>query len=426
MTSKIILKKSSVANRVPVTDVQDSVNGLTYGELALNYADGILYYKTSSNTIAEISGGAVDSVAGKTGAVTLTSTDVGLGNVENKSSITIRGEITSGNITTALGFTPYNVTNPSGYTNNTGTVTGVSGTAPIVSSGGTTPAISMAAASSGVNGYMTGAYATKLDGIATGATNVTNNNQLTNGAGYITGYNESDTLATVTGRGASTTIASTFSGGLTVGGFLKVSSGGYGNQFIITPGTTSNDGVTLESRWEDENTFNGWGPIIFKNGSGELVKMDINSGLEVYAGGSFTGNLTVAGNQVLDAGNYNSYALPLSGGTVSSTRINPRVSSQLTAPSISPTIELFDQYNQTDQSEALTINQPAYNPVDGNKLLFRIFTTATASAITWDATYTAIGVTLPTTTVTNKTIYVGCIYNEAATRWDVVAVTTQA
>jgi hypothetical protein len=87
---------------------------------------------------------------------------------------------------------------------------------------------------------------------------------------------------------------------------------------------------------------------------------------------------------------------------------------------------LFDQYNQTDQSEALTINQPAYNPVDGNKLLFRIFTTATASAITWDATYTAIGVTLPTTTVTNKTIYVGCIYNEAATRWDVVAVTTQA
>jgi hypothetical protein len=44
----------------------------------------------------------------------------------------------------------------------------------------------MAAASSGVNGYMTGAYATKLDGVATGATNVTNTNQLTNGAGYIT------------------------------------------------------------------------------------------------------------------------------------------------------------------------------------------------------------------------------------------------
>jgi len=33
----------------------------------------------------------------------------------------------------------------------------------------------------------------------------TNNNQLTNGAGYITGYTETDTLATVTGRGATTT-----------------------------------------------------------------------------------------------------------------------------------------------------------------------------------------------------------------------------
>ena len=48
----------------------------------------------------------------------------------------------------------------------------------------------------------------------TGATNanyITNNNQLTNGAGYITGYTEVDTLATVTGRGASTSTAVTFS-----------------------------------------------------------------------------------------------------------------------------------------------------------------------------------------------------------------------
>lgn len=33
---------------------------------------------------------------------------IGLGNVENKSSATIRGEITSGNVTTALGYTPEN------------------------------------------------------------------------------------------------------------------------------------------------------------------------------------------------------------------------------------------------------------------------------------------------------------------------------
>lgn len=48
----------------------------------------------------------------------------------------------------------------------------------------------------------TTALKNKLDGIATGATNVTNNNQLTNGAGYLTA--ESDTLETVIARGATT------------------------------------------------------------------------------------------------------------------------------------------------------------------------------------------------------------------------------
>lgn len=38
--------------------------------------------------------------------------------------------ITSGNVTTALGYTPYNATNPAGYTSNTGTVTSVALTTP--------------------------------------------------------------------------------------------------------------------------------------------------------------------------------------------------------------------------------------------------------------------------------------------------------
>ena len=68
--------------------------------------------------------------------VTLANSDVGLGNVENKSSATIRGELTSSNVTTALGFTPYNATNPDGYTTNTGTVTSVQvqATSPLASS----------------------------------------------------------------------------------------------------------------------------------------------------------------------------------------------------------------------------------------------------------------------------------------------------
>ena len=46
-----------------------------------------------------------------------------------------------------------------------GTVTAVTGSAPVASSGGTTPAISMLSATAARNGYMTLTYAGKLDGI---------------------------------------------------------------------------------------------------------------------------------------------------------------------------------------------------------------------------------------------------------------------
>lgn len=64
----------------------------------------------------------------------------------------------------ALGFTPYNATNPAGYTSNVGTVTGVTGTAPVVSSGGVSPAISMAQATSLVDGYLKAADWTAFNG----------------------------------------------------------------------------------------------------------------------------------------------------------------------------------------------------------------------------------------------------------------------
>ena len=98
----------------------------------------------SSGQVLKVSGGipawanesgAVSSVAGKTGVVTLDKNDVGLSNVAN-----------------------------------TAQVTSVTGTAPIVSSGGTTPAISISAATTSAAGSMSSADKTKLDGIASGAT----------------------------------------------------------------------------------------------------------------------------------------------------------------------------------------------------------------------------------------------------------------
>ena len=125
-----LLFNGTAWQKIDQTNLVTSVNGQT-GAVSLtttNISEGTNLYYTNARASAAAP---VQSVAGKTGTVTLTNTDVGLGNVENKSSATIRGEITSSNVTTALGYTPYNATNPAGYTNNTGTVTSVGGTGTV-------------------------------------------------------------------------------------------------------------------------------------------------------------------------------------------------------------------------------------------------------------------------------------------------------
>ena len=87
MPSTILLKRSSTASSVP------AAASLQPGELAVNLADQRLYSKTAGGTVVQ----------------------VGFGN------------LTSGMVTTALGFTPYNSTNPSGYITASGSITGSSG-----------------------------------------------------------------------------------------------------------------------------------------------------------------------------------------------------------------------------------------------------------------------------------------------------------
>ena len=101
----------------------DSVNGRT-GAVLLNSADvGLANVDNTSDASKPVSAAqaaadaAVLSSANATTAAHAGRTDnphnvsaaqLGLGSVENKSSATIRGEITGGNVTTALGYTPEN------------------------------------------------------------------------------------------------------------------------------------------------------------------------------------------------------------------------------------------------------------------------------------------------------------------------------
>lgn len=148
-----------------------------------------------------------------------------------------------------------------------------------------------------------------------------------------------------------------------------------------------------------------------------------------------TVSLTAGVNGTLPIANGGTGATTLAGAsiatysgteTLTNKRIDPRVTSAASASTLTPDISVSDVYAYTALAAGLTINAPTGTPLDGDKLIFRLLDDGTSRALTWNGTYTVIGVTLPTTTTANKTTYVGCIYNANNTRWDVIAVTTQA
>jgi len=84
-----------------------------------------------------------------------------------------------------------------------------------------------------------------------------------------------------------------------------------------------------------------------------------------------------------------------------------------------------DMYTVTALADNTTIAAPSGSPVDGQNLVIRIKDAGVTKTIAWNAIYQVIGVTLPTATTASKLIYVGCKYNSAATKWDVLAVARQ-
>jgi len=131
----------------------------------------------SGTTLSASAAGTVTSVDASGGTTGMTFSG---GPVTTTGTLTLDGTLAVANggtgATTAAGaltnLGAYPNSNPAGYTSNTGTVTNVSasGGANIsVATGSTTPVISQVPATTTQNGYMTSTQATKLDGIAAGA-----------------------------------------------------------------------------------------------------------------------------------------------------------------------------------------------------------------------------------------------------------------
>lgn len=115
--------------------------------------------------------------------------------------------------------------------------------------------------------------------------------------------------------------------------------------------------------------------------------------------------------------------------TLTNKRINPRLvtaASYTTDTGTSLDVSTCDQFEITAQAGDLKFNNPGGTPLGGQGLVIRIKDNGTARALTYDTQFRAIGVTLPTTTVVSKTLYMGFIYNATDTKWDCVAVVQEA
>ena len=177
---------------------------------------GAIYWNTTSNALFIRNGGTWDPAAfSASGSVISFNTRTG--------AVTL----SSGDVTTALGFTP-----------GQGTVTSVSGTSPVsVATGTTTPVISMDAATTSVNGYLTSTDWTTFNSKQAALVSGTNIKTV-NSTSLLGSGNVSVGVTSVTGTAP------------------VVSSGGATPAISMAAANTTTNGYLTSTDW---NTFNGKG-----------------------------------------------------------------------------------------------------------------------------------------------------------------------
>lgn len=101
--------------------------------------------------------------------------------------------------------------------------------------------------------------------------------------------------------------------------------------------------------------------------------------------------------------------------------LTPRVQTVTSAATVTPTWT-NDLVAITAQAVGLTLANPSGSPSGGQGIVIRIKDNGSPQTIAYGTQYRAVGVTLPTTTVASKNLYLGVIWNATDSNVDVVSV----
>jgi hypothetical protein len=102
----------------------------------------------------------------------------------------------------------------------------------------------------------------------------------------------------------------------------------------------------------------------------------------------------------------------------------PSVQTITSSSTVTPT-DSDDVVVITAQAVSLTLANPTGSWVQGKDLLIRIKDNGISITIAYGTNYRPIGVSLPAFTTSNKTIYLGIVYNSTDSKWDVIGVSIE-
>ncbi len=145
----------------------------------------------------------------------------------------------------------------------------------------------------------------------------------------------------------------------------------------------------------------------------QFTTIELGAATDTTISRNAAGQLNIEGVQVVTISNT---------VTLTNKRINPRIGTEASSATSTPTADTVDQWNVTALAAADAFAAPTGTPVNGQGLIIRIKDNGTARALTWNAIYRASSdLALPTTTIISKTLYLGFKYNTADSKWDLLA-----